>query len=668
MITPITLLSDIKRSGLTKADATKLGFKVLPKVQTNTLVSKRLEAYKIPYYSIKGKETEFFRVRFLEEEQPKFNAINNKVIRYSQPEDTLPRLYFPFAKDGRWKVLAKDVEQPLFITEGEKKAAKATKEGLPTIGLGGVWAWKSKKKNLDLLPEFFDINWKHRSVYLVFDNDLRFNYNVLGALNAFSKKLTDLGAVVHIIFLPYDGSTKMGLDDYLVEYSADDLLQETTQPFELSHALWDMNDKVAFIESPPSFYILKTRDVTTKAVLVDTVFPFLKHKEQSINSKGDVSTKEVKSASRWVDWEHRRTHSKLEYAPGHPVTLPNGALNIWEGWGVEPKKGDTKPFYKLLELIMGDSPEFMNWFIKWLAYPIQNPGVKMYSSVLLYGWAKGTGKTFIGHIMGDIYGSNYTEISDEELHDDYNDWAEGKQFILGEEVSGSDKRRENDRIKHMITRETIAVRKKYVPRYTLRDCTNYLFTSQHPDAFFIESGDRRLAVHEVINKEDRTFYDKIDTWRKKDGGPSHLFYNLLHEVDLQDFNPRDEAPHTASKADMEVLSRSDLDNFAHDLRDDPVSVLSVNGVKTDKEIFVLDELIQVYDPEGKKGTHNKAMGNSLRRAGFRMHSVLTKHGTKRLWPIVDRETWWTKTPATWAAAYDRTLASLARARSRLAKN
>ncbi len=39
----------------------------------------------------------------------------------------------------------------LLITEGAKKALKATQEGFATIGLAGVWGWKRKDESA-LLP------------------------------------------------------------------------------------------------------------------------------------------------------------------------------------------------------------------------------------------------------------------------------------------------------------------------------------------------------------------------------------------------------------------------------------------------------------------------------------------------------------------------------------
>ncbi len=47
--------------------------------------------------------------------------------------------------------------------------------------------------------------------------------------------------------------------------------------------------------------------------------------------------------------------------------------------------------------------ELANWVIRWLAYPIQNPGAKMRTALIFHG-QQGTGKNlFFESIMG-IYG------------------------------------------------------------------------------------------------------------------------------------------------------------------------------------------------------------------------------------------------------------------------
>ena len=138
------MLKDLKRSGLTDAEARKASYKPLSATETKELTGIYAESYLIPYHDSSGDVTEFWRVRYTSTPRKAFSVISKKPPRYSQLINTLPRFYFP--KRTNWKAFNKDASEPLAITEGEKKAEKANKEGIPCIAVGGVWAWRSKKK------------------------------------------------------------------------------------------------------------------------------------------------------------------------------------------------------------------------------------------------------------------------------------------------------------------------------------------------------------------------------------------------------------------------------------------------------------------------------------------------------------------------------------------
>lgn len=70
--------------------------------------------------------------------------------------------------------------------------------------------------------------------------------------------------------------------------------------------------------------------------------------------------------------------------------------------------------------------------------------------------------------------------------------------MLGEENSSVDHRAVANRLRHLITGTTIFVNEKYVPAMEMRNRINFLFTSNHADAFHIDDHDRRLFVWEVV--------------------------------------------------------------------------------------------------------------------------------------------------------------------------
>ena len=126
-------------------------------------------------------------------------------------------------------------DKPLLITEGEKKAAKATNEGFPTIGLSGVWNFKDRQ--CDFLPELEELNLKYRRCYIVFDSDITDKHNVRLAEIQLAVELINRQAEALSIRLPNeDNGVKNGLDDFLVRHGREafrDLIQGAVPTLEL---------------------------------------------------------------------------------------------------------------------------------------------------------------------------------------------------------------------------------------------------------------------------------------------------------------------------------------------------------------------------------------------------------------------------------------------------
>lgn len=630
-------IEDIERSGLTSNDAKKLKLKSLTPKETKSLTEHfHAEAYRIPYFDINGKSIDYYRLRFLE----KIVLLQSKKqIRYWQPNRTLPRLYLPPLLD--WRKIANDESTTLYITEGEKKAARACKANIPCVGLGGVWSWRSAKNGIGLIDDFNKIKLKGRKIVIVFDSDLHEKLEVQQALNELGKALTKMGAMTYSVKLPHgEGGSKSGLDDHLENKGADDFLSIPEEQLlgGLGEQLWSLNEELAYIEELEVILKIKTGSLLKPQSLVQ-----MSHANRLVTIVGfDGKVKQACTAAEWLRWPHRRTHSKMTYAPGEDRVTEKNEYNLWKGWGTAPKKGNIDPWNKLLDYVFEEDPGHRNWFEQWLAYPLQNPGVKMFTSAVLFSLEEGVGKSLIGITMGRIYGSNYSFITQKGLHGDFNEWGANKQFVLGDDVTGSDRRADADLLKVMITRETMEINVKYQPKYTVPDRINYLFTTNQPDAFFMGNADRRYFVHEIKGRPlSDDFYKMYDIWFKSEKGPAALFHRFLEEIDCSKFNPRAAAPVTEAKKEMTELGFSEIDAWARELRESPNNILQLDGRIIDRVFWTSKELYSFYDPMGQRKSSVVALGKAMRRAGFAPSKPTeTKDGkTFRLWAVRDVEKW-----------------------------
>jgi hypothetical protein len=129
--------------------------------------------------------------------------------------------YYPYVPEAV-AVLRKDPSQPVFVTEGEKKALKLGQEGFPAIGLPGVHMFadpESRKAPGDkpLHPDLARWAWRGRTVFVCFDSDRTEKEGVALACERLCTALTREGAVVRVAELPrLPGQAKTGADDFLV--------------------------------------------------------------------------------------------------------------------------------------------------------------------------------------------------------------------------------------------------------------------------------------------------------------------------------------------------------------------------------------------------------------------------------------------------------------------
>lgn len=294
----------LRRSGLTDETITLAGFQSVSGLEATTHGFPAWSGLLIPYPGYPD------YVRLRPDDPPKDE--NGSAPKYLSPKESRNHLYIP---PGVEQCL-QDKSKALLITEGEKKALKSTQDGFPTLGLSGVWNWKTKAEGV--LPELKAIKWKGRKVFVVFDSDLRTNSEVQAAQRGLVKELENSGATVRVVSLPSSpNGEKVGLDDYLVAHSPSDLralldkaghlLDETLKliekgldPTQLEKRLQDVYRTMKLYPTSIKQYAEQLRQKLTKAgysppcvsaieKLVERVDPFLSDRTEEDKDDGGLS-------------------------------------------------------------------------------------------------------------------------------------------------------------------------------------------------------------------------------------------------------------------------------------------------------------------------------------------------------------------------------------------
>lgn len=644
-------------SGLSDAHAEKLQFEVYTAAETASAGYERAASLRLPYFGFDGQPTGFYRLRYLEPLPGAAGAVA-KPQRYTQPPGTLSEVYMPPLLDRSWEAVRQDPDVNLLITEGELKAACATAMGFPTMGLGGVDSWRASKKGIEFLDALERTVWKNRRAGIVYDSDAATNPNVVRAQNRLAKELSARGALVAIVSLPPGPEgAKQGLDDFLVAQGPEAFraLLKATPGLPESVALWEMNNEVVYIKDPGIIVVRDSGQRIAPGQFVSHAYANRHYAETKVtDDRVTLVTKPL--AKRWVEWERRFEVGRLTYVPGE-AQIHADAWNAWPGWGVAPVKGDLGPWHWMMDFLFKDETVSRKWFEQWCAYPMQHPGTKLYTTAVLWGLAKGTGKTAAAYALMKIYGRNAVEIKNKHLRGSFNSWAENKQFVYGDEITGGDTRVDADYVKGLITQHHMQVNVKFLPEYTIPDCINYLFSSNHPDAFFIEDMERRFFVHEVLGPPaEEARYRTFDKWLHGDG-PSALFHYLLG-VDLTGFNPKGHAPLTRASRAMALAGKSDIGMWCVRLREDPAHALGVFGPTAEVcDLYNASQLLRAYDPDQRSKVTAPGLGRELRRAGFlQVHMdlpVRTSLGLQRLWAVRNISEWAGAAPGKCAEHFDK---------------
>lgn len=287
-------------------------------------------------------------------------------------------------------------------------------------------------------------------------------------------------------------------------------------------------------------------------------------------------------------WENIKAHPLWRVVYDHQIGFdptnvdPSIKCNLWDGWAVLDKTagaeicptsrrvlrygnntGSCMMLLDLLHNMCANEPnqsEVYQWLLRWLAYPLQHPGAKMQSAVVVHG-PQGSGKSRFFEAYSKIFGKYARVLGQEALEDKFNaDWAEAKQFILADEVMArADMFHIKNRLKGMITGETIRVNPKNVAAHNEKNQMNIVFLSNERMPLVLEEDDRRYCVIWVPPKPDDAFFNDLNN-EIANGGVVALHDHLLR-LDLGDFKPWTKPPMTKSKRDLIQQSLSSEDRF-----------------------------------------------------------------------------------------------------------
>jgi hypothetical protein len=573
------------------------------------------------------------------------------------PPNEYPHAYLPPIYD--WSKLQRG--QRVYIHESAIKSINGAVLDTASVGLNGVWGWRSKKHSIALVEEMRDLPWKALELnpVIVFDSNANDNWQVQEAESRLAAKIYELtGRMASALRVPKGPeNTDQGFDDYRVrvgDVAAREFLDGAGTIIDINEIELmkiELNTLVCVVRSMGAI-----AEQRTATVMGSNTFTGVNYAHYTSEIEDDNGRSRTVNVPRlWLADARRAEVEKLEYLPGAPRLVPSRTrelpnLNTWNASDLLPESGDVDAW---LELLVSGVPDedMQQWLIAWCAYPLQNLGKKMASYPLVFG-PSGTGKNLFFKPLHAIYGHNAVLIGKEQILSNFNSVYAQKQFVHIDELQrakGDDA--VTQKIKMLTTSERLVVNTKGVQEYEVNNCANLAITSNYWDCIKLDADDRRACVLRwdpaltgVDHRGDQEYWAKYVQWTEH-GGSAALFYWLLRQ-DIRWFDPNAWAPASKWKGHVTEATRSALESWVNDLWVDSTEVLPMGG--NGRCLYTAKELCVLFYGQGESELtpgQVKNMTNELRNKGFNQAhngALIRRTGdvAARFWVVSRRDESW----------------------------
>lgn len=270
-----------------------------------------------------------------------------------------------------------------------------------------------------------------------------------------------------------------------------------------------------------------------------------------------------------LEGQRLRTYERLDYRPGEDRVIENGRVyNTYRESDLKPVAGDTTAWDEHLAYLWPDAAE-RAYVLNWLSWLIQARGEKPMHALLMAGLHQGTGKSFIGWVIGQILGErNVSRIAEGRLESSFNEWAKDKKLLVIEELKSLDRGKVKLVLHDLITEKTVQINEKNRPCVPRNNCFGLLVMTNEEAAIQLDNRDRRwLVVRTNVEPKEQAYYTALFA-KLKDRDFLQAVYHQLDTRDTGTYKGTDRAPMTSAKAEMVEAGLSDLEHCLLNSRDE----------------------------------------------------------------------------------------------------
>ena len=275
-------------------------------------------------------------------------------------------------------------------------------------------------------------------------------------------------------------------------------------------------------------------------------------KNMLLNRRVQRGDKAVPLADAWLGWGGRRSARGVVFDPEHDH---EGFLNLWTGWGVEPRKGGCwgRLDELLGEVLCDGDGDVYRYALDWAAYMAQHPGRPAEVAVCFQG-GKGVGKGTWGRALQALAGKHGMQVaSSKQLTGQFNSHLRDVILLFADEALRPYDKEAEGLLKAIITEPALAFEGKGKDIVSGRNMLHLVMASN--EDWFVPAGldgERRFLLQRANGRRagQHGWFEALND-ELHAGGHSALLWDLLHR-DVEGWAPRRGIPSTRAFVEQKL--------------------------------------------------------------------------------------------------------------------
>ena len=260
---------------------------------------------------------------------------------------------------------------------------------------------------------------------------------------------------------------------------------------------------------------------------------------KSTNSKGEDTEKFEQLGSHWLKWPSRKSYEGIDLDPSGDSILPNGHLNLWAGFAVEPRAGDWSLMKRhIADVLAAGDAEAALYITRFAAWAIQHPGERAEVALVFRG-GKGSGKGTFANALKRLFGAHGLQIySSKHLVGAFNGHLRSCLLLFADEAFWAGDKQGESVLKGMLTEATLMVEQKGIDATPWRNRLHVIMAANADWVVPASHDERRYAMFSVNENRigDRAYFEALH-YEVNHGGLGAMLHDLAR-VELGKWHPR----------------------------------------------------------------------------------------------------------------------------------